>query len=415
MVLGVAPFPLPEGRFPADLAARGFTPGTGLFIEYVFKDGPAARAGLQAGSLLLSLDGERLKDLDSYNSVLAPHRSGDTIHAQVWHDGVLREITIELEEAVTVFRRACDLGDPEGCQSAGTRLARVDGTPAGLAEAVSLLQRGCDGGSPSGCIALGNAHSNGDLGLPRDERQAVPLYQKACEQRVSAGCFNLARLYGRNPLSHDSLFDGAKALELYARVCGWGDAEACLQASRFTSTDEENLAFLRRGCELGDQRGCQFLKDKIEGPERARRKREQRARENSPEGMQQACDSGDLDKCTVLAMWYSVEGSQVPMDMEKALALATSACEKGYDRACEEALFYQGMTCVWSYRVAGQKYREGSRVGTKEECAREADTHVAATCRAAGLVGGSVQGAYSFRRERSGASKGFTKTCRPAP
>jgi TPR repeat protein len=104
--------------------------------------------------------------------VLEAHRAGETISAWAWHAGVLRELTIELEEDVTVFQRACERGDPEGCFETAMRLAERDRTPEGESKAVSLLEKSCDAGSPSACIKLGIAYSNGQLGLAKDARKA---------------------------------------------------------------------------------------------------------------------------------------------------------------------------------------------------------------------------------------------------
>ncbi len=61
-------------------------PGPGVKVGSVLPDSPAAKAGLQAGDVLVSLGGDPLADLRAYSEVLKRHAPGDVVKV-VWKRG----------------------------------------------------------------------------------------------------------------------------------------------------------------------------------------------------------------------------------------------------------------------------------------------------------------------------------------
>jgi TPR repeat protein len=406
LALGVVPLALPEDRLPADLAARGFSPGVGLLMGYVYRDGPAARAGLQRGSILLALNDEPVGGDASLPAVLSAFRAGDTITAKAWQGGLLRELKITAEDDLTVFSRACEQGDALGCFEAGARLEARGTTSGDAAEAVSFFERGCDGGAASACVNLGNAYSNGELLLGKDLARAATLYERACGLQVPAGCFNLARLHSRQECRvvrvgapRKPLCNLEKASDLYGRVCKLGNPEACYQAGYFSESDETSAEYYQAACELGNQSGCELAEHKLDRIEQNRLRQTRR---------EQACEGGEPEACSLLSTMYA-KGSEVPRDIEKAIALATGACSDGFEFACRQALWYRGMTCVWTYKVAGKNHVDGSEARDVAQCARDAADHVRRTCAAPELAGKRVSGSAVFGSERHYSS--LRRTC----
>lgn len=71
----------------------------GLYITSVAENSNAAQAGIQKGDILLALDGVRVTDLDSVNTILYAHTTGDQISAILYRKGRQYSVTLSLEEA----------------------------------------------------------------------------------------------------------------------------------------------------------------------------------------------------------------------------------------------------------------------------------------------------------------------------
>ncbi len=72
--------------------------GGGLIVLSVEKDGPADRAGILLGDILLSFDGNPLKDTDDLQSVLGGDRIGKTAPVQVLRGGAVTSLPVTVGE-----------------------------------------------------------------------------------------------------------------------------------------------------------------------------------------------------------------------------------------------------------------------------------------------------------------------------
>jgi len=88
--IGMQPVQLPEPL----RAALGLASDAGLIVVMVVPEGPAARAGVLLGDVLVALDGTPVSDLDGVQSHLAAARIGGTITAGVIRAGSRVEIAI---------------------------------------------------------------------------------------------------------------------------------------------------------------------------------------------------------------------------------------------------------------------------------------------------------------------------------
>ncbi len=71
----------------------------GLYITSVTEDSGAEHAGIQKGDILLALDGVRVMDGDSVNTILYAHQTGDSISAVLYRKGRQYSVTLVLGEA----------------------------------------------------------------------------------------------------------------------------------------------------------------------------------------------------------------------------------------------------------------------------------------------------------------------------
>ena len=71
----------------------------GLYITGVDPDSSAAELGIQAGDVLISLDGVRISGSESYETQLYTYKVGDTATAVIYRDGRQYELKITVGEA----------------------------------------------------------------------------------------------------------------------------------------------------------------------------------------------------------------------------------------------------------------------------------------------------------------------------
>jgi S1-C subfamily serine protease len=86
-------------RLPdAIVAAAGIDGDTGVMVLGVEPDGPADRAGLFIGDILVALDGERIRDTEDVQAALGGDRVGAELRATVIRAGAPADLTITVGE-----------------------------------------------------------------------------------------------------------------------------------------------------------------------------------------------------------------------------------------------------------------------------------------------------------------------------
>jgi len=88
----------PERR-PEHAKSFGLEKAGGALITSVEKDGPAGRAGLQIGDIILKLNGKSIAITDELIRAVSDAAPGSIIKLQVWRDGAAKELTASLGEA----------------------------------------------------------------------------------------------------------------------------------------------------------------------------------------------------------------------------------------------------------------------------------------------------------------------------
>lgn len=91
--LGVGVQPV---ELPLNLPNRGVARAAGLLVVGVEPDGPANRAGLKAGDVLLAAGGKPLVDDEALLDVLSAHASSSNVRLHIARDGEVREIEVTL-------------------------------------------------------------------------------------------------------------------------------------------------------------------------------------------------------------------------------------------------------------------------------------------------------------------------------
>jgi len=80
-----------------DLAASlGLSRPQGVLLKTVYPGGPAAKAGLKTGDVILSVDGAEVDDMQSLNYRVATHKPGETSRLSVSSNGHARDVGVSL-------------------------------------------------------------------------------------------------------------------------------------------------------------------------------------------------------------------------------------------------------------------------------------------------------------------------------
>ncbi|HSE02102.1 MAG TPA: DegQ family serine endoprotease [Burkholderiales bacterium] len=93
----------------------GLKKPAGALVSAVDKDGPAARAGIETGDVILKVDGSEIRSSNELPPAIADIRPGSTVKLEVWRKGATREMTVragELQAAKSAQSPAA--GKPQG-------------------------------------------------------------------------------------------------------------------------------------------------------------------------------------------------------------------------------------------------------------------------------------------------------------
>ena len=98
----------------ADARQAGMARIHGVLVQNVVAGGPAARAGVRAGDILLAVAGRPVDELNQFQSRLAQSRPGQRVALTVWRDGGERELRASLiSQSDPVFQQWLAGRDPD--------------------------------------------------------------------------------------------------------------------------------------------------------------------------------------------------------------------------------------------------------------------------------------------------------------
>ncbi|HUL72535.1 MAG TPA: trypsin-like peptidase domain-containing protein [Vicinamibacterales bacterium] len=87
---------------PALQRALKLEPSQGALVQDVSADTPAERAGLRAYDVVVAADGHPMQSDDELIRYISAREPGSTTMLEVWRDGVVRSLTVKLEERPVV-------------------------------------------------------------------------------------------------------------------------------------------------------------------------------------------------------------------------------------------------------------------------------------------------------------------------
>lgn len=91
----------------------------GVYVESVDEGGAADAAGIQAGDVIVAVDGQEISSLEELEEALAEAEAGDTVEIEVNRDGESLTFTVELDEDTSATSLlGTSLGDADGTSEA---------------------------------------------------------------------------------------------------------------------------------------------------------------------------------------------------------------------------------------------------------------------------------------------------------
>jgi serine protease Do len=91
----------------------GVDKGTGLLIERIEEGGPAEKAGLRVGDVIISADGERLESTQKLSELIQDKEEGDKVSIEFIRDKKKRTVDVEVKEEKTNLSNMF-YSDPKG-------------------------------------------------------------------------------------------------------------------------------------------------------------------------------------------------------------------------------------------------------------------------------------------------------------
>jgi len=70
----------------------------GVIVDEVLKDSPAKEAGIQAGDVILEINGKKVSTSNELQSQIVLHRTGDVVKLSVWREGKKIQKNVKLKQ-----------------------------------------------------------------------------------------------------------------------------------------------------------------------------------------------------------------------------------------------------------------------------------------------------------------------------
>jgi predicted metalloprotease with PDZ domain len=79
-----------------------------VFINWTVEDGPAWAAGISSGDLVYAIDGEPTPSIAALSAIVARHKVGDVVNADIMQRGERRTVAVTLRESPAMEVTTCE-------------------------------------------------------------------------------------------------------------------------------------------------------------------------------------------------------------------------------------------------------------------------------------------------------------------
>lgn len=234
-------------------------------------------------------------------------------------------------KAVSLYAKACTVGDGNGCMKAGAYHVCGVGVRQDGALGTTLLERGCNLGETEACFAAAMIMIEGRV-VPRDTARAYKVLDGACQKGSPRACGALGGML----LASAPATEHARAADLLEKACAADDMESCtnfgviLQNGLAGRAKDHPRAFAltKKACEGSHKGACGNL-----GTFYVMGQGVEKDEALGVKLLGVACDAEDMGSCVSLAKCLQA-GVGGPVDAARAETLLKLACDRGNGQAC---------------------------------------------------------------------------------
>lgn len=239
---------------PADAEASGLDAPAGARLFATVPHGPAARAGLKPGDVLLAVNGRVALDQAELADLLAAIWPGRKVAITVLRAGAPHHVELVMGRRVADNLKPAEAGDAAAMFEMGLSYETGRGVPADPAKAVPWYRKAAEKGYAHAQFALGVLYGRG-IGVAKDQQRATAWTRRAAEQGNAAAQLVMAWRYqfGRGVEK-----DYAQARHWYRAAAEQGEARGFFGLAKLhenaIGVPEDAAAavrYYRRAVELG--------------------------------------------------------------------------------------------------------------------------------------------------------------------
>lgn len=106
-----------SGEDISDIYAQYYDVPKGFYVAEVTEDGPAEKAGIKVGDIVIGIEGELVESIDEFNEIKKNYKAGDTIKVSVYRDGDIVDIEVTLAEDKSALENKDDQADQQNGQN----------------------------------------------------------------------------------------------------------------------------------------------------------------------------------------------------------------------------------------------------------------------------------------------------------
>lgn len=217
-LLGLAVSKVYEGM----ITAFGTGISRGALVQSVLDGSAAEKAGIVAGSVILSIDGGLTPDSQTFVDRLRNRAPGDRVS--------VRFVTLAKtsDDYLKILHYIAEQGDAFAMLDLGNRYAQGDGVAQDYVQSATWYRRAADMGNTRAMNVYAAFNQRG-LGVPKDLQEAARWYRKAAEGGLPESMLNLGAVY-RDGIGVS--VDKAEAARWFFKAADLGHAGAYYELAR---------------------------------------------------------------------------------------------------------------------------------------------------------------------------------------